>query len=75
MVQDGEDAPRLRIIDFQDALLGTRAYDLVGLLRDSYVALSPPLLDDAGRSLRRPGRSSTARASSASSICRSCSAS
>lgn len=47
MVQDvdGDRAPRLRIIDFQDALLGTRAYDLVGLLRDSYVALSPSLLD------------------------------
>lgn len=44
MVQD-TDGPRLRIIDFQDALLGTRAYDLVGLLRDSYVALSPSLLD------------------------------
>jgi aminoglycoside/choline kinase family phosphotransferase len=36
---------RLRVIDFQDALLGTAAYDLVGLLRDSYVALSVPLLD------------------------------
>ncbi len=48
MVQDDEagGAPRLRIIDFQDALLGTRAYDLVGLLRDSYVALAPALLDD-----------------------------
>jgi N-acetylmuramate 1-kinase len=45
MVQDGGDGPRLRLIDFQDALLGTRAYDLVGLLRDSYVALSPALLD------------------------------
>lgn len=45
MVQDVDGAPRLRIIDFQDALLGTRAYDLVGLLRDSYVALSPSLLD------------------------------
>jgi aminoglycoside/choline kinase family phosphotransferase len=44
MVQDHEGVPRLRIIDFQDALLGTRAYDLVGLLRDSYVALSPSLL-------------------------------
>jgi aminoglycoside/choline kinase family phosphotransferase len=46
MVQDltaGD--PRLRIIDFQDALLGSRAYDLVGLLRDSYVALSPTLLE------------------------------
>ena len=46
MVQDGADGPRLRIIDFQDALLGTRAYDLVGLLRDSYVALAPALLDE-----------------------------
>jgi aminoglycoside/choline kinase family phosphotransferase len=32
--------PELRVIDFQDALLGTRAYDLVALLRDSYVVLS-----------------------------------
>jgi len=32
----------LRVIDFQDALLGTQAYDLVALLRDSYVALAPP---------------------------------
>ncbi len=31
----------LRVIDFQDALLGTEAYDLVALLRDSYVVLSP----------------------------------
>ncbi|HZL18093.1 MAG TPA: phosphotransferase [Polyangia bacterium] len=31
----------LRVIDFQDALLGSRAYDLVALLRDSYVVLSP----------------------------------
>lgn len=46
MVQDVDGAPRLRVIDFQDALLGTRAYDLVGLLRDSYVALSPSLLDE-----------------------------
>jgi N-acetylmuramate 1-kinase len=38
--------PRLRVIDFQDALLGSAAYDLVGLLRDSYVALSNPLLDE-----------------------------
>lgn len=40
----GEDlpagVPQLRVIDFQDALLGTRAYDLVALLRDSYVVLS-----------------------------------
>ncbi len=35
MVQAG----RLRILDFQDARLGCRAYDLVSLLRDSYVTL------------------------------------
>jgi aminoglycoside/choline kinase family phosphotransferase len=43
MVQSG---PRLRLIDFQDALLGTQAYDLVALLRDSYVELAPDLLDE-----------------------------
>ena len=34
----------LFLIDFQDALLGPRAYDLVSLLRDSYVVLSPQLV-------------------------------
>jgi hypothetical protein len=34
----------LRVIDFQDALLGSRVYDLVALLRDSYVVLSPAQL-------------------------------
>ncbi len=38
--------PELRVIDFQDALLGTEAYDLVALLRDSYVVLTPEELDD-----------------------------
>ncbi len=33
----------LSLIDFQDALLGPRAYDLVALLCDSYVALDPAL--------------------------------
>jgi aminoglycoside/choline kinase family phosphotransferase len=37
MVQDG----RLRLIDFQDALVGPYLYDLVALLRDSYVAFQP----------------------------------
>ena len=37
MVQDG----RLRLIDFQDALAGPYMYDLVALLRDSYVAFEP----------------------------------
>lgn len=35
MLKDGE----LVVIDFQDALLGPRQYDLVALLRDSYVEL------------------------------------
>jgi aminoglycoside/choline kinase family phosphotransferase len=38
------------IIDFQDALLGPRQYDLVALLRDSYVELPADLVD---RLLRR----------------------
>jgi aminoglycoside/choline kinase family phosphotransferase len=46
MVQDSSGGPRLRVIDFQDALLGTAAYDLVGLLRDSYVALAPALVEE-----------------------------
>jgi aminoglycoside/choline kinase family phosphotransferase len=33
------------IIDFQDALLGPRQYDLVALLRDSYVELPGSLVD------------------------------
>lgn len=41
MVKDGE----LVVIDFQDALQGPRAYDLVALLRDSYVALDEELVD------------------------------
>jgi aminoglycoside/choline kinase family phosphotransferase len=34
------------VIDFQDALEGPRQYDLVALLRDSYVALERPLIDE-----------------------------
>ena len=33
------------VIDFQDALLGPRQYDLVALLRDSYVELPPALVE------------------------------
>lgn len=42
MVVGNEGAPGgdLRVIDFQDALMGPRVYDLVALLRDSYVRLS-----------------------------------
>lgn len=41
MVKDGE----LVVIDFQDALQGPRQYDLVALLRDSYVELEPSFVD------------------------------
>lgn len=41
MVKDGE----LVVIDFQDALLGPRQYDLVALLRDSYVELERPFVE------------------------------
>jgi aminoglycoside/choline kinase family phosphotransferase len=41
MVKDGE----LVVIDFQDALLGPRQYDLVALLRDSYVELDRPFVE------------------------------
>lgn len=36
MVRETGDAPLLTWIDFQDAMLGPRAYDLVALLMDSY---------------------------------------
>ena len=41
MVTNGE----LVVIDFQDALQGPWQYDLVALLRDSYVELEPALVD------------------------------
>src|SRR5262249_7762980 len=41
MVKDGE----LVLIDFQDALQGPRQYDLVALLRDSYVELEAPFVE------------------------------
>lgn len=44
MVQGGEPcAKNLAVIDFQDALLGPRVYDLVSLLNDSYMNLSTQL--------------------------------
>jgi aminoglycoside/choline kinase family phosphotransferase len=39
------DAGEQVVIDFQDALQGPRQYDLVALLRDSYVELDRPLID------------------------------
>jgi len=41
MLHDGS----LYIIDFQDARMGPDTYDLVSLLRDSYVDLSPQQVD------------------------------
>ena len=38
------DADALVVIDFQDALLGPRAYDLVALMRDSYQDLDEPFV-------------------------------
>lgn len=35
---------RVRVIDFQDARMGTIQYDLVSLLRDSYVSLSDEMV-------------------------------
>ena len=46
LLPSGEQA----VIDFQDALLGPRQYDLVALLRDSYVELPADLV---GRMLQR----------------------
>jgi len=40
------DRDALVVIDFQDALLGPRAYDLVALLRDSYQDLSEDFVSD-----------------------------
>jgi aminoglycoside/choline kinase family phosphotransferase len=37
------------VIDFQDALLGPRQYDLVALLRDSYVELPEPFIEEMVR--------------------------
>ena len=42
MLRDG----KLFIIDFQDARMGPDTYDLVSLLRDSYVDLPWPVVDD-----------------------------
>jgi aminoglycoside/choline kinase family phosphotransferase len=41
MVREGQ----LRIIDFQDARMGPDTYDLVSLLRDSYIRLEEDLVD------------------------------
>ena len=42
MLHDG----RLYIIDFQDARMGPDTYDLVSLLRDSYVDIADATVDE-----------------------------
>jgi N-acetylmuramate 1-kinase len=46
MLVEAGGGPGIRIIDFQDALMGSQAYDLVALLRDSYVELPPAEVAD-----------------------------
>jgi N-acetylmuramate 1-kinase len=40
------DGVRLGVIDFQDALMGPATYDLASLVRDAYVFLDEPFVDD-----------------------------
>jgi N-acetylmuramate 1-kinase len=42
MIQDG----KIRVLDFQDALMGPAQYDLASLLRDSYLSLSEELVQE-----------------------------
>lgn len=54
---------RLYVIDFQDARMGPNTYDLVSLLRDSYVDLGEPLVDEMiARFLDRSGQGAEAAA-------------
>ncbi len=45
MVQSGPSGKRIRLIDFQDALMGPPQYDLASLLRDSYIDLPEEIVD------------------------------
>jgi aminoglycoside/choline kinase family phosphotransferase len=45
MVKGSGDEAKLLWIDFQDALLGPRVYDLVALLQDSYQAFDRPFIE------------------------------
>ncbi len=56
------DADQLVVIDFQDALLGPRVYDLVALLCDSYVDLEQPLQEAMVRRYAARSGMSTAEA-------------
>jgi len=44
------------VIDFQDALVGPYVYDLVSLLRDSYIELPPDLVSELVDEYLRVGR-------------------
>jgi aminoglycoside/choline kinase family phosphotransferase len=46
MVSEDESGCRLTWIDFQDAMMGPRAYDLVALLTDSYQTFSREFIED-----------------------------
>jgi hypothetical protein len=37
---------KLGVLDFQDALMGPASYDLASLLRDAYLALEEPLIEE-----------------------------
>lgn len=46
VVSESAGTPALKVIDFQDALMGSQVYDMVALLRDSYVELADGEVDD-----------------------------
>ena len=68
MLHDGS----LYIIDFQDARMGPDTYDLVSLLRDSYVDFTEAQVDALHRvfpgAARRAGRMATGPATTRSSV-------
>lgn len=41
-----QEESRIRMIDFQDALMGPASYDLASLLRDSYLSLDEELIEE-----------------------------
>ena len=46
MIQSEPAGAAIRVIDFQDALMGPPHYDLASLLRDSYIDLPEQVIDD-----------------------------
>lgn len=46
MIQADPAGPTIRVIDFQDALMGPPQYDLASLLRDSYIDLPERVIDE-----------------------------